>query len=909
MKCTLTWAALTASLTWAAKVDISHIRRVPDINIVQNRYLVEIDPYVAQISSITGKRSGTPHAGLYEAMHKRDITWSVTQEYEGKLYTGAAIQLSSYEDLNKLSEIHGVVSIQPVRLYSRPKPVSHHVLTGLDDSNLPADTQSTHVMCGVDKLHAEGRFGAGVKIGIIDSGFDYEHPSLGGCFGSGCKIASGYDFVGDDYSGKNTPVPDNDPMDCNGHGTHVAGIIGANPGNIYNISGVAYKAELAGYRVFGCDGSVADDVLISAMARAYKDGCDVITMSLGGPAGWTSSPLSVVASRAAQDGRIVTIAAGNDGTQGMWYASGPATGIDVISVASVDNTVTPVQYAKVSDHDDIAYYSLSPLNFTEALPVYALSRTMVSNDACGPLPDSTPDLSPYVVLIRRGTCALVDKLANVAKKGARVALIYNNGGSPNSFRPEPIPGALIGTEDGAYLLNQFLAGTSPIISFPQDGPSGQFSNPTGGLVSTFSTYGPTFDSYLVPSIAAPGGGIVSTYPQALGLFAIESGTSMATPYVAGVAALLLEAKGKSQEVARSARDFLQTTASVIPQSRNDSALLQTAAVQGAGLIDAYKMVHYQTVVSPGQLLLNDTANFKGEHTVKVTNGSNKKQTYTLSHKPAGTTQSLQPGSIQMNLYPVPLTADVATVTIPSTITVEAGQTESFDVTFTAPNVDPSTIPVYSGYIEIAAEDGEVLSVTYLGTASRLHDATIIDTTDYFFGEKIPATVDSEGNITADEQTYTFVSNNTSPTILYRLVMGSPLLVFDLVSENTTAGSTISRRDPEQPHKRRYSRSQLDQITSLFRRQDGQDDDTYAQMPVIGELRTFEYNPRHVESADPEVGYSMFILSNNTFANNTVIPNGRYKILMRALKITGDPTNEADYEVWLSPAMVFNATNA
>jgi subtilisin family serine protease len=331
----------------------------------------------------------------------------------------------------------------------------------------------------------------------------------------------------------------------------------------------------------------------------------------------------------------------------------------------------------------------------------------------------------YLYLFSSFSCSQAAKLANVAAKGARVALIYNNGGTPTSVASDPIPAAMISAEDGAYLLNQYNVGTPPTISFPQTGGNGEISNPNGGLISSYSSFGPTFDAYMKPALSAPGGGILSTVPVNQGSWAIYSGTSMATPFVAGVAALLLEAKGKLPLVALAVRDLLQTTANVIPQDHKDSALLNTASVQGAGLIDAYKLVQYQTVVSPGQLLLNDTANFNGRHTIKVTNGSDKKQKYTLNHKPAGTAQSLRAGSIQQNIYPVPLTADAASVSMPESITVNAGQTKSFQVDITAPNVNPSTIPVYSGYIEIVAENGEVLTVTYLGIASTLRDATIV----------------------------------------------------------------------------------------------------------------------------------------------------------------------------------------
>ena len=114
------------------------------------------------------------------------------------------------------------------------------------------------------------------------SKIDYMHPALGGCFGEGCLVASGYDFVGDDYTGMNEEVPDDDPMDCGGHGTHVAGIIAAQMSeNPFGMVGAAPGVELAAYKVFGCDGSVQNDVLIAAFNRAYEEGADVITSSVG----------------------------------------------------------------------------------------------------------------------------------------------------------------------------------------------------------------------------------------------------------------------------------------------------------------------------------------------------------------------------------------------------------------------------------------------------------------------------------------------------------------------------------------------------------------------------------------------------------------------------------------------------
>ncbi|EOO02483.1 putative thermostable alkaline protease protein [Phaeoacremonium minimum UCRPA7] len=144
-------------------------------------------------------------------------------------------------------------------------------------------------MTGVDRLHSSGIKGKGVKIGILDTGVDYYHPALGGCFGPGCKISFGYDLVGDDYNGYNTPVPDDDPLatcSTGGHGTHVTGIIGMEVPDDYplfnGLVGVAPEASIGMYRVLGCSGGVGTDVLVAGMVRAADDGVDVISISIGG---------------------------------------------------------------------------------------------------------------------------------------------------------------------------------------------------------------------------------------------------------------------------------------------------------------------------------------------------------------------------------------------------------------------------------------------------------------------------------------------------------------------------------------------------------------------------------------------------------------------------------------------------
>ncbi|CAE6487820.1 unnamed protein product [Rhizoctonia solani] len=898
-------SAALAQLVSAA-VDIKSIKHASTVQVVPNSYIVELSP-----NSHLKRGFASPHEELYHELRRRNAEWEVTKEYSDGLLTGAAVKLGSRTDLVKLAEANGVQSISPIYLHSPPKPVFQQVMKHSTYSP-PKDVFPPHVMTGVDKLHNEGYFGKGIKIGIIDSGVDYTHPSLGGKFGPGNKIIGGYDFVGDAYTGQfdsPPPAPDDDPLDqCNGHGTHVAGIIGADPNNPWNISGVAYQSKINAYRVFGCSSSVPDDILIDSLLRAYHDGNDVITLSLGDRDGWTESVSGVVASRIADKGRIVTIAAGNDGALGSWYASGPGTGRSVISVGSVDNTVLNIQNVIVSNGRQINYSALPPVEIPAGLPIYATSSdSSVPNDACEPLSGNTPDLSNKLVLIRRGSCPFITKFTNAAAKGGKYFLVYDNIEEPLfSIATGDFIGTLVSQADGLFLLQEAIP-NQYTLSFPNS-PS-TIPNPTGGLVSSFSTYGPSYDMYLKPALSAPGGSILSTFPVTFGSWAIESGTSMATPFVAGSAALLLQIKGKNKDTAKAARSIFQNSAIPVKQTASNTSLIETASHQGAGLINVYNAAKNTARLFPSELLLNDTAYFKGEHTLTLHNAGKKSVTYTFSHVPAGT--ALTMNGIEATLGPVPLVSGVATVELePKKITVHAGSTASICVKIKPPkDLDPATFPVYSGYIKATGSDHTTLRSTYLGVAAKLKDAKVLDNTDAYFGVKLPLITDGEGNPIPPTETATYTMNGSdTPLVVYRLVQGTPYIQMDLIDSKTevpTNQRRFSRRGVNH-HARSdvspFSLSRKRSLPWLFTHKHKAHSGTFAAVKTLGVLYQEDYLSRNNLATNAN-GYSAVQVT--AFANGTAIPDGSYKILLRALKITGDVKVEKDYEVWTSGTMVVN----
>ena len=174
------------------------------------------------------------------------------------LFNGYSVEVDAL-NRNKLARVDGVKALWPVEVIQMP-PVE------VTRGGAAPDLATAIAMTGADTAqNALGYTGAGVKVAVMDTGIDYDHPDLGGCFGPGCRVAYGYDFVGDAFNADPTAasynpvaVPDDDPDDCGGHGSHVAGIVGANG----TVTGVAPNVTFGAYRVFGCEGSTTADIMI-----------------------------------------------------------------------------------------------------------------------------------------------------------------------------------------------------------------------------------------------------------------------------------------------------------------------------------------------------------------------------------------------------------------------------------------------------------------------------------------------------------------------------------------------------------------------------------------------------------------------------------------------------------------------
>ena len=282
-----------------------------------------------------------------------------------------------------------------------------------------------------------GFTGRGIKVGIIDTGIDIDHPAFGGGGEPGgtsfptARVAYGYDFVGDDYNSSGstdaelTPVPDANPDDCGGHGSHVSGIVGGDGGGI---KGVAPGVTFGGYRVFGCEGTTSSDIILEALERAYADGMHVVNQSLGAGRQWPQYPTAQATSRLAAKGVVMVASIGNNGPGGsspdaLFAAGAPGVGANVIGVASYDNAqqsfvVNGLPYG----FNTATGAPAAPIS--GSLPMSKTGTPTTANDGCVALPAGS--LAGTAALIRRGTCSFAIKAANAQAAGASAVVLYNN---------------------------------------------------------------------------------------------------------------------------------------------------------------------------------------------------------------------------------------------------------------------------------------------------------------------------------------------------------------------------------------------------------------------------------------------------------------------------------------------------
>ncbi|KAL2270598.1 hypothetical protein VTJ83DRAFT_2782 [Remersonia thermophila] len=817
---------------------------------------------------------------------------SLRRDLRFKLFKGASIQVNNLEHAEsvaaKVAEMPKVKRVFPVRKYAVPHHTVHSTGSAVEAivSKRAAggnDTFSTHLMTQVNKFRDNGITGKGIKIAVIDTGIDYLHPAMGGCFGPGCLVSYGADLVGDNFDGSNTPRPDGDPMDCQGHGTHVAGTIAAQDNNPYGIIGAAQGVELGAYRVFGCEGDTPNDVLIAAYNMAYEAGSDIITASIGGPSGWAEDPWAAVVTRIVENGVPCVVSAGNDGSAGIFYASTAANGRKVTAIASIDNWMTPTLLANASfsvdnkPGSDFGFTAGDPSAWGEVTkPLWIVSHdTTDPAHGCDPYPEDTPDLSGYIVLIRRGTCTFVQKATNAAAKGAKHIVFYNNQPGTVIVSATGVEGvtavAMVTADQGEAWVRELEAGRQVVVTMTDPSRAGKFliyaeNTVSGGFLSDFTSWGPTYEVEVKPQIATPGGLILSTYPRALGSYGVLSGTSMACPLAAGVYALIMNVRGTKDP--KTIENLLSATSkpNLFRFSGQSAPFLAPVPQQGAGLIQAWDAAHSTTLLSVSSLSFNDTEHFAPVQNFTVHNTGKTEVTYSLGHHGAATAYTfLDPSFTTPVPFPGILTQEYASLTFATgdRFTLPPGHRKIVSVRVQPPALDAKLLPVYSGYVTINGTDGSNLSLPYLGVVGNMRSAKVLDPArTYVRSSKTGAELPVPPNTTFVLPPAGF-SNDTSyrnrtemPRLNVQLTMGSAQIRAYVVPVGNTADG-IAR------------------VSNPF------------GLNTIGLAEGFPamWNPR---------GPSAFIwdgkLEHGEFA-----PAGKYRLVVKALRIFGNPENKEDYD--------------
>jgi subtilisin family serine protease len=502
--------------------------------------------------------------------------------------------------------------------------------------------------------------GENVKIGIIDSGIDYTHADFGGPGTSNAyaannpnviepgsfptvKVKGGWDFAGADYEARipelSTPVPDGDPLDGNGHGTHVAGTAaGIGVSGIIG-PGVAPGADLYALKVMG-DAGGSTDLTSLAIEWAMdpngdgdmSDHLDVVNMSLGAPLGEPGDPSAISSNNAAAVGIIIATSAGNEGNA-PYILGAPSVANSAISTAAITRGRKSVRFT-VNEPAAVAgtYASLEGLGlvrFEQTEPIIGSLVKAAPLDGCTQ-PTNASELRGQIAFIIRGNCDFLVKYTTAQNAGAIAIVVYNDGADPDRIDPIvmgeldntiTIPGLMISSTDGAK-----LAATTD-VEIKIDTASDPAKD---DQIAEFSSRGPgQGGSTFKPDLSAPGVAIVSAGVGSGNGSQTLQGTSMAAPHVAGAAALLRQ---KHPRLKQSAIKALLQNSTVNANASGDTNL----ARQGVGSVRIDRAIALTSYAAPAGISfgrLNPVTTVYREKKVTVNDLSGRARTFSVEHVP------------------------------------------------------------------------------------------------------------------------------------------------------------------------------------------------------------------------------------------------------------------------------------
>ncbi|GFZ33549.1 peptidase S8 [Clostridium zeae] len=655
------------------------------------------------------------------------ITGNKIRNTFGTVVNGFSID-TKVKDIDTIKKLKGVKDVKVVNIY-------------YPDMNSAKElTEATKVWQDL------GLKGEGMVVSIIDTGIDYNHkdmkltdtskekltknsikPGIGKFYTD--KVPYGYNFAD-----KNDEVRD---TTSSMHGMHVAGIVGANGSDedikVNNgVKGVAPEAQLLAMKVFSNNseikGAYSDDI-VAAIEESVNQGADVINMSLGSTASFQEDddPEQVAIKKAVDAGTVVVVSAGNSQYSTAPYkvpemtdtglVGSPGLAKDALQVASYENTTVTLSAISLLDRSD----SKAGYTTSDVIPSKALDSTKQFELVdCGLGQESDfqgKDVKGKVALIQRGSISFVDKKLNAQKNGAIAAIVYNSvagGDSYINMATDPsitIPGVFVTLTDGKKLAD--LAKSGGKIKFGNDRII--TSNVNSGDFSDFTSWGPTPNLDFKPQISAPGGNIFSTVNN--NDYEVMSGTSMASPHVAGSEALIVEALKKANPnlKGRDLVDLAKNTAvntATIEMDKQHPTIPYSPRRQGAGMIQTEKAINNKvTVTNEGNsyVALKQIGN-EVEFELTLKNYGDKETTYNLENYGGVLTEQ---GKLTTSMsYDVKV--DGAAVTFDkNSVTVPANGTAVVKAKLSIPKAI-STNRFVEGFIKLNSSDVPALVIPFMG---------------------------------------------------------------------------------------------------------------------------------------------------------------------------------------------------